>query len=859
MASRWLGGLVARQQGWKTQSRASGLAFSLAAGVALSALALSPAAQAGERGPRDSRAATAATVAADEDASNARVIVKYRAGSELARLGALAGRARHAAHLGQRLALPMADGRSLGAHMQGLRGQGLSSRQLAARLSAQPDVEWAVVDQRRTATALPNDPFFGAGQTSITPAVGQWYLRAPDSSIVSAINAPAAWDVTLGSAAITVAVLDTGARFDHPDLLPAAQGGKLWPGYDFVRASASNDGDGRDADASDPGDWSVASDSCGASDSSWHGTQVAGLIAAATDNGQGMASIGRQVMVLPVRVLGKCGGFDDDILAALLWAAGLSTDASLPVNPHPAQVINLSLGGVGDCLVSYQDVLDRLTKAKVTVVVAAGNTTGLKVDAPGNCSGVITVGGVRHAGTKVGYSSLGPQVALAAPAGNCVNDTGTCLYPLLTTINAGSTTPGANTYSDGSKPSLGTSFSTPLVAGTVALMLSVDPTLTPVQVKAILQSTARPFPTTGAQTVGAPSCHAPSNSVQVECYCSTSTCGAGLLDAGAAVAKAAGTTLPPLAVMVASANSQSVGGVVDLDAGPSSRSVTTFQWSLVSGAAIAAISGASDGPSIHLTSSGAGDVVVRIVVADSVGATASEMKTINLFSHPTAVISATPLNPTAGDRLVFNAAGSFASLGRSISGYQWAVTGAVAQVGLVSASNASTVTLQANAGGTVQLSLTVTDSAGEGQTTSQSFTVAAAPVAVIRASSVTPAAGVSVALDGGGSTAALGRSLTAFRWAITSGAALGTLTVATDGRSATLVTSAVGEVVLSLTVTDNTGASRSTSQTLTILAVPVVVVTPAASGGGALGGGWLLGLAAAVGLLARWPRREAAG
>ena len=133
------------------------------------------------------------------------------------------------------------------------------------------------------------------------------------------------------------------------------------------------------------------------------------------------------------------------------------------------------------------------------------------------------------------------------------------------------------------------------------------------------------------------------------------------------------------------------------------------------------------------------------------------------------------------------------------------------------------------------------------------------PLVQFTVSPATPVAGTSVTLDGAGSTAVPGRSISSYQWTIISGGALASFTGATTGRSATLVTSAVGEVVLSLTVTDNTGASRSTSQTLTILAVPVVVVTPAASGGGALGGGWLLGLAAAVGLLARWPRREAAG
>ena len=215
-------------------------------------LTLLPNAAFSERGPPP-RAAFAVV----EDPNNARVIVKFRTGSALARAGAAAGRAQHAGPLGGRLSLPLADGRPLGPHSQALRGKGLSSAQLAARLAAQADVEWAVVDQRRYITAvLPNDPYYGANQTNITPVAGQWYLRAPDNTTVSAINAEAAWAVTLGSPAITVAVLDTGVRFDHPDLLPAAQGGKLWPGYDFVSdLSTAADFSGRDADASDPGDW----------------------------------------------------------------------------------------------------------------------------------------------------------------------------------------------------------------------------------------------------------------------------------------------------------------------------------------------------------------------------------------------------------------------------------------------------------------------------------------------------------------------------------------------------------------------------------------------------------------------------
>ena len=495
------------------------------------------AAQPTERGP----ARRPVPAQAIEDLSNARVIVQYRSGSALMRSAspkAPAVRPQHAATLGRRLSLPLADGRVLGGRMQALRGVGLSSTQLAARLAAQADVEWAVPDRRKRLLALTSDPYLGPGQLSVTPTVGQWYLRAPDATAVSAINAVAAWDITPGLASVTVAVLDTGVRLDHPDLA-----GKLHPGYDFVHDNATgNDGNGRDADPSDPGDWTTTNE-CGAgeaaSPSSWHGTQVSGIIGAATNNGQGMASVGRNVMVLPVRVLGRCGGYDSDIIAAMRWAGGVSADPV--VNTHPARVINLSLGSSGTCDASYRAVMTELTAAGVTVVAAAGNDTGQAVLVPANCPGVIAVAGVRHAGSKVGYSNIGPEVALAAPAGNCVNLSGACLYPLLTTHNTGTTSPGANSYSDSFDPTLGTSFASPIVAGVVGLMLSVDPALTPASIRTALRATARAFPATGPDPA-VKACRPPDGVDQLECYCTANTCGAGLLDANAAVGAAlAGT------------------------------------------------------------------------------------------------------------------------------------------------------------------------------------------------------------------------------------------------------------------------------------------------------------------------------
>ena len=260
-----------------------------------------------------------------------------------------------------------------------------------------------------------------------------------------------------------------------------------------------------------------------------------------------MAGVGRNVRVLPVRVLGKCGGYDSDIIAGMLWAAGLIVPG-VPANPNPARVLNLSLTGDGGCPSAYLDAVARVNAVGAVVVAAAGNSTGHAVGAPANCAGVIAVAGLRHAGSKVGFSDLGPEIGISAPGGNCVNESASepCLYPILTTANSGLTVPvsaaaGGSIYTDAFNASLGTSFSAPLVAGTAALMLSAKPTLTPAEVLATLRATARAFPTSGGSDGAAtPVCTVPQpvgfpQIDQGECYCTTNTCGAGMLDAGAAV------------------------------------------------------------------------------------------------------------------------------------------------------------------------------------------------------------------------------------------------------------------------------------------------------------------------------------
>jgi serine protease len=588
---------------------------------------------AAEAGPKQGRFTLGAP-----DASVARVIVKYRSGSALMQSLAAGSQAPvqplHAAALSRRMGLSLSDGRVLGGRTQALRGDGVSTQELVRQLQSLSDVEWAVEDSRRTINAIPNDPYYGPDQTAITPAAGQWYLRAPDSTLVSAINVPSAWDLTTGSPSVTVAVLDTGVRPDHPDFTDRAGKSKLYAGYDFVSdASNAADGGGRDGDASDPGDYHSANQcglGSGSSNSSWHGTHVAGLIAAATDNSIGMAGLGRDVMVLPVRVLGRCGGNDSDIIAAMRWAAGLSS--SPVVNSHPAKIINMSLGSSGSCPSSYQDVFNELAAAGVTVVVAAGNDTGLKVAAPANCNGALAVAGLRHTGTKVGYSSLGAEVAISAPAGNCVNTSGTCLYPLLTTTNAGTTTPAGHTYSDGTNYSVGTSFAAPLVSGAVALMMSVDGSLSPGAIRSALRSTARGFPSSGAGS-DVQACEAPSATEQVECYCTTTTCGAGMLNVGAAVAAVAPAPIsPPTADIQVSNAAPAVGDTLTLSGTGSvangGRAIASYAWQITSGQSLAALNGATTGSTASLTLSATGSVTVRLTVTDSAGATGSTTTTL---------------------------------------------------------------------------------------------------------------------------------------------------------------------------------------------------------------------------------------
>lgn len=545
--------------------------------------------------------------------------------------------------LGQKRHVALKVHSTLGERTQVVTAEGLTSEALAQQLAGDADVAYAVPDRRVRRAAAPNDPRYDSVSLNAGgPTVGQWYLKS-SNTYPSAVNAETAWDITSGSPEVVIAVLDTGVRFDHPDLGRVADGGKLLPGYDFVsETDISNDGNGRDSDASDPGDWvsdreagDEPFEDCDAADSSWHGTQVSGILGALTNNNVGMAGLASNVRLLPLRVLGKCYGYQSDIIAAMRWASGLSV-GGVPSNSHPARVINLSLGSVGvACDSSYQDAIDAVRARGSVVVVSAGNSDGHALGAPANCQGAIAVAGLRQAGTKVGFSDLGADVAISAPAGNC-GDGSSCGFPLLTTTDSGTTSPSGSAYTDGFNATAGTSFSAPLVAATAALMLSGDESLTPAQVLTNLRATARTFPTTGALDTTAAACQAPNpiGSTQVnqgECYCTTTTCGAGMLDARAAVQ----AVFKVQAEVEATPANPDPGQAVTLDASGTlvgaGRTVASYAWSLVDdGGIVGAIAGSTTGPTVNLTPTADGSFTVRVVVTDSTGATSTRTQEVSV-------------------------------------------------------------------------------------------------------------------------------------------------------------------------------------------------------------------------------------
>ena len=385
---------------------------------------------------------------------------------------------------------------------------------IADKIAKHPDVEYASPSLLGYEQRVPNDPLYQTLQWNLQQSAG-------------GVNLPPAWDTDIGGTNIVVAVLDSGILPNHADII-----GRTVPGYDFVSdVVRANDGGGRDADPTDPGNWVTQADiaanpsSLGTCvippgqtmiPSSWHGTHVAGIVGANSNNSLGVAGVNWISKILPVRISGKCGiGAEPDVRDAILWAVGLPGSGA-PVNPNPAKVINISFGGSGICASDLQAAINAAVKKNVVIVAAAGNgdnTNG--VDAsntwPANCLNVVTVGSVNRQGGESQFSNFGSVLSLSAPGGE---NTG---YPIDYIKSTGDT--GTTIAANDNAYILfrGTSQATPHVAGVASLMLSARQKLTFKQVRNMLQKTARVFPTSTGKD------------------CTTALCGAGILDAAAAV------------------------------------------------------------------------------------------------------------------------------------------------------------------------------------------------------------------------------------------------------------------------------------------------------------------------------------
>ncbi|WP_371280305.1 S8 family serine peptidase [Dokdonella sp.] len=451
-------------------------------------------------------------------------------------------------------------------------------------------------------------PVFSPNDTSYS---AQWDLFESTGGM----NQPSAWDISTGSG-IRVAVIDTGIT-PHSDL-----SGQTVGGYDFIStSSAARDGNGRDSNPNDEGDW-FGTNECGvpySSNSSWHGTHVAGTIAAATNNSKGVAGVAFGAKVVPVRVLGKCGGSTSDIVDAIVWSSGGSV-SGVPSNPNPARVINMSLGGSGSCG-SFQAAVNTARNNGTVVVVAAGNSNAnVSGFSPANCSGVISVAATDRQGNRASYSNYGSGITLSAPGG----ETATQSNGILSTLNNGTTTQGSEGYAYYQ----GTSMAAPHVAGLAAQMLAVNSSLTPDQVRNAMTANARALP--GSCSGG---------------------CGAGIINSLATLQSLAG---PGNVAPVANFSFTTSGLTANFTdtSSDSDGTIASRSWNFGDGT-----TSSSTNPS--KTYSSAGTYSVQLTVTDNDGATNSKTSSVTVSSGGSGSnvlqngVAVTGLSGSTGDTVLY--------------------------------------------------------------------------------------------------------------------------------------------------------------------------------------------------------------
>ena len=431
-----------------------------AASLALAALATSfqAAAQTTDR---------PAAQAAPREAMAAGLIVKFRDGahSDAAARASMQGLRAHAQSRG----LAVVSGRDTGSsarviHLQ--RPMAARDLQTLARelMLYDPAIEYVEPNYISREHFIPNDTFFS-----------QQYALAVGTG---GISAPLAWDFSKGTN-VRVAVLDGGILM-HADIAA-----NVLPGYDlFGNSSMANDGSGRDNSALDPGSYAAAGicgDDLPAYNSNWHGTHVAGIVAALGNNNEGVSGVAPNAKVVPVRVAGRCGdGGNVDLADGILWAAGLKV-AGVPLNANPVRIINISRGGYNPCSRIEQDAIDKVTNMGVLVVAAAGNdNVNAGTKSPANCNGVLAVGASDAMGNRSGFSNFGNVVQISAPGSG-----------ILSISNTGTQGPLADSYLTMN----GTSMAAPHVAGVAALMLAANPAIGAGMVKTLMKETATPFTT----------------------------------------------------------------------------------------------------------------------------------------------------------------------------------------------------------------------------------------------------------------------------------------------------------------------------------------------------------------------------